>query len=185
MEGMREYSVREVALLSNKHEETIKRWIRAGKFPNGYIRSDKEGWRIPEDDLKELGYKVNSETIEQGESNKVQATDETELINLAYQAVTLTTPTDEILHILSDVGIKRTLEVLLIMNQSATKVKNPEGFIKKAIQENWSSNTIPIKMLKRKSKYIFELTQQDYEGQNEGEVEKKHDRVPFYNWLEE
>lgn len=181
---MKEYSVREVALLLNKHEETIKRWIRAGKFPNGYIRSDKEGWRIPEVDLKALGYIDNAEAMEGMESVE-QLTDEVELINLAYQAVTLTTPTTEILDILSAVGIKRTLEVLLIMNQSATKVKNPEGFIKKSIQENWSSNTIPIKMLKRKSKYIFELTQQDYEGKNECKVERKINRVPFYNWLEE
>jgi excisionase family DNA binding protein len=180
---MKEYSVREVALLLNKHEETIKRWIRAGKFPNGYIRSDKEGWRIPEDDLKALGYIANTESMGQKEIHIEQPTDETELINLAYQAVTLTTPTEETLRNLSTVGIERTLEILLIMNQSATKVKNPEGFIKRAIQENWSPNTVPIKMLQRKSKYVFELTQQDYTGQNEKEEYQR--KVPFYNWLEE
>ncbi|MFB7156432.1 helix-turn-helix domain-containing protein [Lysinibacillus sp. NPDC056232] len=31
---MKEYKVKEVADLLGKHEETIKRWIRSGKFPN-------------------------------------------------------------------------------------------------------------------------------------------------------
>ena len=62
--------------------------------------------------------------------------DETELVKLAYQAVTLTFPTDEMLSILSVVGIKRTLEILLIMEQTPPKVKNPGEFIKKAIRKN-------------------------------------------------
>ncbi|MBA2874158.1 hypothetical protein HNR31_000928 [Anoxybacillus caldiproteolyticus] len=51
---------------------------------------------------------------------------EKELVKLMYEAVTLTSPTDEVLSILSAVGIKRTLEILLIMTQSATKVKSPD-----------------------------------------------------------
>ncbi|MFJ8256389.1 helix-turn-helix domain-containing protein [Peribacillus asahii] len=45
---MKEYSVKEVAKLLGKHKETVKRWIRSGKFPNSYRNSDKEGWRINE-----------------------------------------------------------------------------------------------------------------------------------------
>lgn len=52
-----------------------------------------------------------------------QEVEEWELVKLAYEAVTLTSPTEEILTLLSVVGIKRTLEILLIMQQSATKVK--------------------------------------------------------------
>lgn len=51
---MKEYTVKEVADILGKHEETIKRWIRSGKFPNSYRNSDKEGWRIVESDLLEL-----------------------------------------------------------------------------------------------------------------------------------
>ena len=95
--------------------------------------------------------------------NKESDVDETELVKLAYQAVTLTSPTDEILSILSVVGIKRTLEILLIMQQSATKVKNPDGFIRKAIRENWNPTSIPIKLPKKQSKRLYELTQQEFD----------------------
>lgn len=40
---MKEYTVKEVSSLLNKHEETIKRWLRANKFPNAHCKSDKEG----------------------------------------------------------------------------------------------------------------------------------------------
>lgn len=56
--------------------------------------------------------------------------DETELVKLAYQTVTLTLPSDEMLSILSVVGIKRTLEILLTMQQAPSNVKNTDGFIK-------------------------------------------------------
>ncbi|MFJ3389367.1 MULTISPECIES: hypothetical protein [unclassified Lysinibacillus] len=71
--------------------------------------------------------------------------DETVLVKLAYQAVTLTFPTDEMLSIFSVVGRKRTLEILLIMHQAPSKVKNPGVFIKKATRENLSPISTPIK----------------------------------------
>ncbi|WNF36620.1 hypothetical protein RJD24_19730 [Bacillaceae bacterium IKA-2] len=43
--------------------------------------------------------------------------EERELILLAYQAVTMTSPTPQIINILEYVGIKRTLEVLMVMQQ--------------------------------------------------------------------
>ena len=160
---LKEYTVKEVAELLGKHEETIKRWIRSGKFPNSYRNSDKEGWRIIECDLLKLNNVLPSSKIEQPREIKSDV-DETELVKLAYQAVTLTSPTDEILSILSVVGIKRTLEILLIMQQSATKVKNPDGFIKKAIRENWSPTSIPIKLPRKSSKRLYELTQQEFKN---------------------
>lgn len=99
--------------------------------------------------------------------------------------VTLTSPTDEILSILSVVGIKRTLEILLIMQQSPTKVKNPDGCIRKAIRENWSPTSIPIKLPKKSSKRLYDLTQQKFEN-NLTQVNNQQSKpVPFYNWLEE
>ncbi|ENQ3079348.1 helix-turn-helix domain-containing protein [Bacillus sp. WLY-B-L8] len=38
---MKEYTVKEVASLLKKHEETIKRWLRAYKFPNAFCKTDK------------------------------------------------------------------------------------------------------------------------------------------------
>lgn len=55
---MKEYTVKEVADLLGKHEETIKRWIRSGKLPNSYRNSDKEGWRIIELDLLQLNHVI-------------------------------------------------------------------------------------------------------------------------------
>ena len=46
------FSVKEVAtILGYKNEETIKRKIRDGMFPNAFQKSSKEGWRIPASDV--------------------------------------------------------------------------------------------------------------------------------------
>ncbi|BAU28531.1 helix-turn-helix protein [Aneurinibacillus soli] len=184
---MKVYTVKELASAVGKHEETIKRWLRSGKFPNAFRNSDKEGWRIPESDLVHIkqGTGFVREDSQQSEEAVQQDVDELELVRLAYEAVTLTSPTEEILTILSVVGIKRTLEILLIMQQSAAKVKNPDGFIKKAIRENWSPTTVPVKLPKKQSKHFYDLTQQDYEAtENKGESDYPS-KFPFYNWLEE
>lgn len=123
-------------------------------------------------------YSRQQEVTEQGQ-------EETTLVKLAYEAVTLTSPTEEILTLLSVVGIKRTLEILLIMQQSATKVKNPDGFIKKAIRENWSPTTVPVKLLKKQSKHIYDLTQQDYEAMGNQQQHEYQPKVPLFNWLKE
>lgn len=183
---MKDYTVKEVASLLGKHEETIKRWIRSGKLPHAFINSDKKGWRIPESDLLNLNNGIQVIKIEQhNEGNEMADIDETELVKLAYEAVTLTSPSDDILTMLSIIGIKRTLEILLIMQQSPTKVKNPDGFIKKAIRENWNPNSVPIKLPKKQSKRIYELTQQDYNHMNNHEDSNDKPNRPFYNWLEE
>jgi hypothetical protein len=57
------------------------------------------------------------------------------------------------------------------MQQSATKVKNPNGFIRKAIRENWNPATISIKLPRKQSKGIYELTQQEYK---ESAVQKEN-----------
>lgn len=181
---LKEYTVKEVADLIGKHEETIKRWIRAGKLPNSYRNSDKEGWRILESDLLQLNNVISINKTELQESEINSNSDETELVKLAYEAVTLTSPTDEILSILSVVGNKRTLEILLIMQQSATKVKNPDGFIRKAIRENWGPTSTPIKMPRKQSKRVYELSQNEYQEQF-NTVENQQPKIPFYNWLED
>lgn len=182
---MKEYSVKEVAELLGKHEETVKRWIRSGKFPNSYRNSDKEGWRIIEDDLLNLNNVVPINKIRQQNDVAEANVDETVLVKLAYQAVTLTSPTDEILSILSVVGVKRTLEILLIMQQSATKVKNPDGFIRKAIRENWSPTSTPIKLPKKQSQRLYELTQQEFDKSIQTVNNQQSEKRPFYNWLED
>jgi excisionase family DNA binding protein len=182
---MKEYTVKEVSELTGKHEETVKRWIRSGKLPNSYRNSDKEGWRILESDLINMNRVIQIKETEQQDNEIKSDVNETELVKLAYQAVTLCSPTDEMLSILSVVGIKRTLEILLVMQQSAKKVKNPSGFIRKAIRENWSPTSIPIKMPKKQSKRLYELTQQDYQ-QKLSKVDKQQSaEIPFFNWLED
>lgn len=182
---MKEYTVKEVADLVGKHEETVKRWIRSGNLPNSYRNSDKEGWRIPESDLINMNRILPIKKVELQDNEIKSNSDETELVKLAYQAVTLTSPTNEILTILSVVGIKRTLEILLIMQQSTTKVKNPDGFIRKAIRENWSPTSTPIKLPRKLSKRIYELTQQDYEQEITKVENQSSGKIPFFNWLED
>lgn len=82
---MKEYTVREVAEKFKKHEETIKRWVRSGKFPNAYIKSDKEGWRIPEIDLDQRGQVPKNKPF--NDNIHTDSSEEIYLISLAYQAV--------------------------------------------------------------------------------------------------
>lgn len=184
---MKVYTVKEMATALGKHEETIKRWLRSGKFPNAFRNSDKEGWKIPEDDLVHIkqGTGFVKEDSQQNQQVVQQEFEELELVKLAYETVTLTSPTEEILNLLSVVGIKRTLEILLIMQQSTSKVKNPDGFIKKVIRENWSPTTIPVKIPKKQSKHIYDLTQQHYEAIENQKQHEYQSKVPLFNWLEE
>lgn len=111
--------------------------------------------------------------------------DEKDLVKLAYEAVTLTSPTNDILSVLSVIGIKRTLEMLLIMQQSTTKVKNPDGFIKKEVRENWSPTFVPVKLPKKQSKRLYDLSQQELSNIASSNNEPYKPRIHFYNWLEE
>jgi hypothetical protein len=58
------------------------------------------------------------------------------------------------------------------MSQSPKKVKNPEGFIRKAISKGWTPTTLPIK--KERNVARVQSEKSEYRRQ-----------VPFYNWLEE
>lgn len=171
-------SVREVAVRMSKSEETIKRWLRSGKFPNAFKVSDKEGWKIPLSDLSEQPLSLlHQEQTSMEFSSPMTAPifdDERDLISLAFQAVTLTSPSDDVLDILSSVGIRRTIEILLVMKQSPKKVKNPSGFVKRAIQEGWTPSSLPKKIDRRR---------QNLEDQEGVKSPIKPSTFPFYNWL--
>lgn len=177
---MKYLSVKEFASKIKKSEETIKRWIRSGKFPNAVKNSDKQGWLIPVSDLEEL----NTEPISKDEDASNNKSNESieELVTLAFQAVTLTHPPEELINVLKIAGLKRTLECLLIMQQSPSKVKNPIGFIRKCLRENWTPETIAVSIPRQKPRHLYDLNNQQYEELNSNKYKRK---VPFYNWLEE
>ena len=80
---LKEYTVKEVAELLSKHEETIKRWIRTGKLPNSYRNSDKEGWRILESDLLKLNPIIpNNKTEQLKDELNFSESDETKLVRV-------------------------------------------------------------------------------------------------------
>lgn len=171
-------SVKEVAKILQKSEETVKRWLRAGKFPNAHKKTDRQGWQIPQQDLRSFmsssSKPCNREnrTLDVQSYSSPQDENTRELVLLAYQAVTMTSPTESLVNILNHIGIKRTLEILLIMQQSPNKVKNPEGFIKKAISKGWSPTTLPIK----KERNIARM---------KPNTSTENRPVPsFYNWLD-
>ncbi|SCB02533.1 Uncharacterized protein BWINRA5_06011 [Bacillus mycoides] len=78
----------------------IKLWIRLEKLPHSYRNSDKEEWRFVESDLLKLNIFSSVNKTEQQDNELKIDSDETELIKLAYQAVTLNSPTIEILSVL-------------------------------------------------------------------------------------
>lgn len=183
------FKVKDVAEKFQKSEETIKRWIRSGRIPNAIKKSDKEGWLIPISDIEQIllnkknTYYHNSSKdlysaipIPQRQKVPQQQDEIREIIILAFQAATMSSPTEELIGLLEYVGVKRTLEILLIMRQSPNQVKNHQAFIKKAIQKGWTPSTIPLKLDRKKSR-LPSLSSQDNENY--------HREVPFYNWLEE
>ncbi len=50
------HTVKEVAEILQKSEETVKRWLRSGRFPNAYKKTDKQGWQIPQQDLQAVNH---------------------------------------------------------------------------------------------------------------------------------
>lgn len=128
-------TVKEMAQHFGKNEETIKRWIRSGKFPNAYKNSDKEGWKIPKKDLASLANPLLIQCLDpKAETNS----NEQEWVKLAYEAVLMSSPSEEIVSVLSFIGIKRTLEVLRMVRNQPNVEENPEPWIKQAITEGWS-----------------------------------------------
>ena len=127
-------TVKEMAQHFGKNEETIKRWIRSGKFPNAYKNSDKEGWKIPQRDLVSLANPLLIQCLDpRSETNN----NEREWVKLAYEAVLLSAPNEEMVSVLAFIGIKRTLEVLRMVRNKPNVEENPEQWIKQAITEGW------------------------------------------------
>jgi predicted DNA-binding transcriptional regulator AlpA len=95
------FTVKEVAaLMGYKNEETIKRKIKDGIFPNAFQNSRKEGWRIPASDVAPL---TSSSLTKVQDRKKSLSPDynNSELVKLAYQVATLTPPPDEVHKVLS------------------------------------------------------------------------------------
>jgi hypothetical protein len=103
-----------------------------------------------------------------------------ESVALAYQAVTMTSPQEDILGLLSHQGIKRALEILVVVKQSPTPVKNINKFIEKCINENWSPSTVPIKQQRKVSRIPAKKKDKPELGPQQ---ETQHQPVPFYDWL--
>ncbi|MNW54622.1 hypothetical protein D3C74_322310 [compost metagenome] len=76
-------------------------------------------------------------------------------IALAYQTATLTYPSFEIMELLKPLPFERVLELLLIMRQSPRPVKSPLNFLRRAIMEGWSPETMPEKV-DRHMEYVEE-----------------------------
>ncbi|WP_068612569.1 hypothetical protein [Paenibacillus tuaregi] len=76
-------------------------------------------------------------------------------IATAYQIATLTYPSFEVIELLKPLPFERVLELLLIMRQSPRPVKSPLNFLRRAIQENWSAETMPEKV-NRHIEYVEE-----------------------------
>lgn len=70
-------------------------------------------------------------------------------IDQVFRIATLTEPTEEIRALLGGVSFERALELLLMMRQSPVPVKNPVGFLRRAIPEGWMPDQLPQKIDRR------------------------------------
>jgi hypothetical protein len=98
-----------------------------------------------------------------------------ELIVLAYQSAFLCYPTKEEVELLLSVDFKRCLEIMLLMRQSPNKIRNPKGFIQRAIKEQWNATSLPRKMDRRRLSIDERMNNS----------ERKSPPFTFYNWLED
>lgn len=125
----------------------------------------------------------NTKTNQKTESKESSSSSSQDyaMIELAYKIALLRTPTDEMIILLNSVGLKRTLDILLMMRQSTNPIKNPHGFIKKAIIENWSPQETHQEMSHTNKLSLTKTPPNENNSLNEAYVKK----VPFYNWLED
>lgn len=69
--------------------------------------------------------------------------DKEDVLILAYQIATLTSPDPEVFELLLPLPLVRSLELLLLIRQSPKPVKSPINFLRRAIEDGWTSETIP------------------------------------------
>lgn len=79
--------------------------------------------------------------------------DRHQAIALAYQIATLTYPSFEVMELLLPLPYERTLELLLILRQSLKPVKSPLNFLRRALEENWTPETMPQKVNRHVQNY--------------------------------
>ena len=170
------FTVKEVAaLMGYKNDETIKRKIKDGMFPTAFQNSRKEGWRIPASDVAALTGSSLTKVQDKKKSPSPEY-NKSELVKLAYQVATLTSPSEEVHKTLTSLSLERALEICLIIKQQSKHIDDPYKFVKAAKMKNWMPDPITIE----KEKRLVELTQREVDLNKHQTKE-----LPFYNWLEE
>ncbi|MEK3915323.1 hypothetical protein [Paenibacillus sp. FSL H7-0331] len=64
-------------------------------------------------------------------------------ITMNYQIATLNYPTIESINLLLPLTYLRILELLLLLRQYNKPIKSPYNFLKIAVEENWTPESIP------------------------------------------
>ncbi|PSL41286.1 hypothetical protein B0H94_12032 [Salsuginibacillus halophilus] len=70
---------------------------------------------------------------------------EGELIHMAFRLATLTDPSEEMQEVLEKQGVEAAFQALLVLRQSPKRVRNVEGFLKKALVMGWGPSTVPVR----------------------------------------
>lgn len=85
--------------------------------------------------------------------------DKQKAIEAVYQIATLTHPTVDVIELLRPLPFERTLDLLLILRQSPKPVKSPANFLRRAIQEGWTAETLPENIDRK----VQRINQRSYE----------------------
>lgn len=167
-------SVKEFAKRIGKSEETVKRKLRNNTYPGAYKKSDKLGWQIPERYLNSSDQeKILTVPLEESLAHLSPSASNIErIIILAYQIAFLCEPSESILHRLKSCGLERALEIILTMRQSPNPIKNPEGFIQKAVVLGWKPNTL-----------LEKRTKQKIQNTDENTMKSNKPKIFLYDWL--
>lgn len=69
---------------------------------------------------------------------------------MAYQIATLAYSSDEVFKLLMQLPFERILDLMLIMRQSPKQpIRSPLNFLRRALAENWSAETMPKKVCRK------------------------------------
>ena len=100
-------------------------------FQMHFQNSRKEGWRIPASDVAAIT-KSSSKKVQTKSESPSTDHNKTELVKLAYQVATLSSPSKEVQEVLASLSLERALEICLIIRQQTKPIEDPYKFIKAA-----------------------------------------------------
>lgn len=86
-----------------------------------------------------------------------------------YRIATLQEPTEDVLSLLAPLEYARALDLLLVLRQSPKPVKSPANFLRRAIAEGWTPETVARRVDRAAENHAIRFYMQKGLSQEEAE----------------